>query len=393
MDNFDEEYLRIKTINNPALVADELHLKSFEFRDAYHKRRRKERNDRYRQINKTRLNEERRTKYKEQKSKEDKPIIHQMPSFDINEVDTTIKRNFTDSKKLKDLTQSSIKAYTHAIKKTYQIFNNTDDIDASEIIKYLQGIKHNPTKLYKQNKYIITNVKNIAENHSYLIPQLYKLFSRFNTKKLKEFREVLYPYFTAYNENYTTHRNDLIVNEEEVAKISFIKEDILENASKIDDTNMKILYLLMFMIPTRRLADYRLTKIAQSEEDTKNTDFNWYYNDKIYINNTKNKHKMILDIPLEIANVIKTKTHGFPYLIADIAQSTISQKFRDLTNKIYGAPFVASDIRKIYATHNLKMGAEFRDITQMLKNQVAMGHILTEHLKYVLPSTSSNQTF
>lgn len=388
MENFEEEYQRIREIGFSHIIAEELSKKSYEFRDYYHKTSKRERNKKHYETNKARMSEVKKERYKAKKATETKPIVRQMPTIDVEAVDTTIKRQKADSKKIKELTESSIKTYTDAIKKTYGLYNVAGEADDSEIMKYLQGIKHNPTKLYKQNRYIITNVKDIAEKHSYLIPQLYKLFSRFNTKKLKEFREVLFPYFTAYNENYTTHRNDLIVNEEEVAKISFKPEDLLKNAELIEDVGMKILYLLMTLIPTRRISDYRMTKIAKNEEDLQNTNYNWYYNKQIYINNTKNNQKMVLDIPDELDAIIKTKTDS--YLIDEIAQSTASHRFVEITKKIYGTPFTATDIRKIYATHNLKMGAEFRDITQMLKNQVAMGHILSEHLKYVLPNTSSN---
>lgn len=388
MENFEEEYQRIREIGFSHIIAEELSKKSYEFRDYYHKTSKRERNKKHYDANKARMSEVKKEKYKAKKATETKPIVRQMPTINVEAVDTTIKRQKADSKKIKELTESSIKTYTDAIKKTYGLYNVAGEADDSEIMKYLQGIKHNPTKLYKQNRYIITNVKDIAEKHSYLIPQLYKLFSRFNTKKLKEFREVLFPYFTAYNENYTTHRNDLIVNEEEVAKISFKPEDLLKNAELIEDVGMKILYLLMTLIPTRRISDYRMTKIAKNEEDLQNTNYNWYYNKQIYINNTKNNQKMVLDIPDELDAIIKTKTDS--YLIDEIAQSTASHRFVEITKKIYGTPFTATDIRKIYATHNLKMGAEFRDITQMLKNQVAMGHILSEHLKYVLPNTSSN---
>ena len=390
MENFIAEYDRIKELNNPHLVADELHKKSDEFRDAYHKARKKERNKKAYDAKKEAFNEERRTKYKEEKKNEVKPIIRQMPKIDVATVDISIKRSNTDSKKIKELTENSIKTYINTIKKTYAIYNKTGDINESEIMKYLHGIKHNPTKLYNENKYILINISDIAQHHSYLIPHLYKIFSRFNTKRLKEFREKLFPYFTAYGENYVANRNNLILNEEEIAKISFNKEDVLVNAEKIEDINLKILYCLMFMIPTRRIGDYRLTKITKNEEDTKITDYNWYYNKKIYINNTKNKQKIILDIPDELDAIIKTKTSDSPYLIGNMKQSTASNNFKELTKNIYGSPFSAIDIRKIYATYNLKMGAEFRDITKMLKNQLEMGHSLPEHLNYILPNTSSN---
>jgi hypothetical protein len=59
-------------------------------------------------------------------------------------------------------------------------------------------------------------------------------------------------------------------------------------------------------------------------------------------------------------------------------------------NKIYDLPYTAMNIRKIYASNNLKMAGETGDVKQMLKNQGEMGHNLNQHLQYVIPNTSSN---
>jgi hypothetical protein len=53
--------------------------------------------------------------------------------------------------------------------------------------------------------------------------------------------------------------------------------------------------------------------------------------------------------------------------------------------QIYDSHFTATNIRKIYASHNLKRAGETGDVKQMLKNQREMGHTLHEHLQYVIP--------
>lgn len=396
MDNFEAEFARIKGLGNGNLIAKELKAKSDEFRKAYDKKGKKIRNDKYQAHAKDKRNEGRREKRKAMKEagllKVEKPITHIITPLNVEEVDTTIKREYADSTKLKDLTESSIKTYGDIIRAIYPKYHDKPIADDAEILKYLRGEKHDARKLYKQNEYIIKNIKHLAENHTSSLPQLYGLFSRFNTKKLKEFREAIYPYRTAYNKHYQEHRNDLEINEEEVAKISFAKEDVMANAEKIEEKYlpMKILYLLMFMLPTRRLGDYRLTRIAKDEEDLKDEKNNWYYNEKIYINITKDKKKIILDIPDEIVSIIK-KNHLYYIqvskdLIGSYSQSHLSEVFTKLMIQIYGSHFTATNIRKLYASHNLKTAGDTGDVKQMLKNQSEMGHNIQQHLQYVIPN-------
>ena len=146
------------------------------------------------------------------------------------------------------------------------------------------------------------------------------------------------------------------------------------------------------MLPVRRLSDYRLTLIAEDEEDTKNEKSNWYYNNKIYINTTKDKKKIILDIPNEITSIIneiiipaREAGGDFMFLIGNYSQPYLSEIFSKLMVQIYDSHFTATNIRKIYASHNLKTAGETGDVKQMLKNQREMGHALREHLQYVIP--------
>ena len=146
----------------------------------------------------------------------------------------------------------------------------------------------------------------------------------------------------------------------------------------------------MFMLPTRRLGDYRLTLVAKDEEDLKDEKKNWYYNNKIYINTTKDKKKIILDIPDEIASIIDSEIIGsdFPskHLILNVSQSHLSQTFSQLMVQIYGSHFTATNIRKLYASHNIKKAGGIDVIKQVLKNQKEMGHTFNEHLQYVIPN-------
>jgi len=395
MDNFEEEFVRIKGLANSTMMAKELQKKSYEFREAYNKKGKKIRNDKYREHSRDINNAKRNAKRKEmrQAQAEKKPITHIAPPLNVEEVDTTIKREYKIAGKINELTESSNKAYADAIKALYPKYHNDKPMpEDAEILKYLRYEKHNPTKLYKQNEYIIKNIKDIAENYTSKLPQLYGLFSHYNTKKLKQFREAIYPYSLAYNKHYQEHRNDLQVKKEEVSKISFAKEDILANAEKLEFIHQKILYMLMFMIPTKRINEYGNTLIANNEEEINNAEHNWYYNNKIYINNTKNKHKIVLDIPDEITSIINENIGEFStkYLLNKVSQSTLSTTFSNIMEKVYGSRFTATNIRKLYATYNLKQAGETGNIIQLLKNQNQMGHSISEHLNYVIPNISSN---
>jgi hypothetical protein len=377
MDNFETEYIRISKMPM-GKIKQEIAKLTPDFRDYYIKQRRKQHNLSYYNNNKEQISMSKKERYNATK-KIDKPIIHNMPIIDIKNIDKDIVRDGDKlSIKIKDLSTTSIQTYEATLKTLYNNYNK--NYDNSEIYKYLNNIKHNATRLYKENEFILKNIEAIMKETSYIIPQLYKIFSRFNTKKLKEFRTELYPYFIAYTDNYNKNRNNLTIDKEAAALISFNKNDIIQKSQQIENINMKILYLLMFLLPTRRIADYRNTIIINDKQDLDDIN-NFYFDGKIYINNTKNKQKIILDIPNEINDLISKKTDK--YLIGKMSEPIASKKFKDLMRELYGGYiFTAGDIRKLYATYNLKNN----DASTIVKNQKRMGHTLSEHLKYVIPN-------
>ncbi len=187
---------------------------------------------------------------------------------------------------------------------------------------------------------------------------------------------------TAYNANYTENRSNVVVNKEMTSKISFDTANVIENANKIDDVYDKLIYMLLFLMPTRRLYDYRIMRIATKKGDTDDMVFNWYYLGKMYINNTKNKKVMVLDIPNEIISVINKLPADTDYIFGKFYNApTLSRKFAKITNDLYGDPFNAVDVRKLYATYNLKNTG---DTKTMKENAHKMGHSMEEHLNYVI---------
>jgi len=347
-----DEYLfnQIHSISNPSLISKKLKEYPHEFVDNYRKYFHKLRVAKSRELNKDKINKARREMRKLKNETIVKPIQHIDKPIDIEAVDTDIKREYKAGAKITKLNDNTIDNYIKSIKAIYPKYNNDKPLnDDAEILKMLNGVKYNSTKLYKQNKYIIDNIKDIATNYPSYLPKLYSIYSRLNGKNLKQLREAIYPYMTAYNANYTENRSNVVVNKEMTSKISFDTANVIENANKIDDVYDKLIYMLLFLMPTRRLYDYRIMRIATKKGDTDDMVFNWYYQGKMYINNTKNKKVMVLDIPNEIINVINKLPLNTDYIFGKFYNApTLSRKFAKITNDLYGDPFNAVDIRKLY---------------------------------------------
>lgn len=383
----DEElFNQIHSLTNPSLIANKLKEYPREFADKYRKYFHKLRVAKHRELNKDKINEARRENRKILNKTIEKPIQHIDKPIDIEAVDTSIKRNYKASTKITKLNENTADNYIKTIRALYPKYHNDKPLaDDAEILKLLNGVKYNSTKLYKQNKYIIDNIKDIATNHSSYLTKLYSIFSRLNGKNLKQLREAIYPYMTEYNKNYVENRSNVVVNKEMTTKISFDTKDVIENANKIDEVYDKLMYMLLFLMPTRRLYDYRITRIATKKGDIDDEKYNWYYQGKFYINNTKNKKMMILDVPSEIIAIINQLPYDTDYIFGKLYNApTLSRRFSKITNDIYGDPFNAVDIRKLYATYNLKTAGDTGDMKKYNETAKQMGHSTSENANYSL---------
>lgn len=377
---------QIHSISNPSLISKKLKEYPREFVDNYRKYFHKLRVAKSRVLNRDKINKTRREMRKLKNETIVKPIQHIDKPIDIDAVDTDIKREYRAGAKITKLNDNTVDNYIKSIRAIYPKYNNDKPLnDDAEILKMLNGAKYNSTKLYKQNKYIIDNIKDIATNYSSYLPKLYSIYSRLNGKNLKQLREAIYPYMTAYNANYTENRSNVVVNKEMTSKISFDTRHIMGNVDEIDDVYDKLMYMLLFLIPTRRLYDYRIMRIATKKGDTDDMAFNWYYQGKMYINNTKNKKAMILDIPNEIINVINKLPPDTDYIFGKFYNApTLSRKFAKITNDLYGDPFNAVDVRKLYATYNLKTAGDTGDMKKYNETAKKMGHSTAENANYSL---------
>jgi len=378
------EYNRIASMTNSREIAKELQAKSLEWKEQYYKLKRKTRNDAYNAHAKDTNNAKRRDLRKLKNENIIKPIETIKTTINPDDVDTDIKRSYKDATNIAKLNPNTINNYISVIKAVFNKYHKEPLADDAEVLKLLRNEKYEPKKLLKQNMYIVDNIRDIASNHSYQLSILYSIFSRLNGKNLKILRETIYPYSVEYKKVYTENRDNAVANTEITSKISFDKNEVLKNAELIEDDYEKLMYMLLFLIPTRRLYDYRITRIATKKKDTENEMFNWYYQGNIHINNTKNKDKMILQLPTEIIAIINKLPTDTDYIFGKAyIESTLSRKFSNITNRIYNSQFTPLDIRRLFATHSLNTTNDNGDVNNLFKNAKNMGHSLNQHLQYV----------
>ena len=380
-ETFNEDaYKRINSLKVPQVIAKELAKYSPDFVAEYRKYGNMLRNKKFRDQNKNIINAKRKISRSLNKSIVTIPTI-----IDPENVDTSIVRDNKQFVKINELNPNTLNNYISVIKNIYSKYHNIPLDDDADVLKLLRNEKYNPKKLLKNNMYIVDNIFDIALNYASYLNILYNIFSRLNGKNLKLLRNTIYPYAIEYKNAYTENRDKAIVNSELTDKISFNTSDVIANSKKIDNIYDKLIYLLAFLIPTRRLYDYRICRIASKISDLNDLNFNWYYQGKIYINNTKNKDNIVLDLPSEIIDVINLLPNDTDFILGKLySQSTLSHKFNIITKYIYDTPFSALEIRKLYATYNLKTGAETGNTKQMKTNARNMGHSLSQNMDYVV---------
>ena len=63
---------------------------------------------------------------------------------------------------------------------------------------------------------------------------------------------------------------------------------------------------------------------------------------------------------------------------------TLSRKFAKITNDLYGVPFNAVDVRKLYTIYNLKTAGNTGDMKKYNETAKQMGHSTAENANYSL---------
>lgn len=247
---------------------------------------------------------------------------------------------------------------------------------SQNIIEAIQGNEYDKKAIKDEFKYLYDRIEYIKENELNAIPTLCKIFTKIVgfVKLIK----ILTPIKWKIEEALEVRRNESVIKEEDL--ISFDKQDLLQNANKLTNTYEKIMYLLMTLLPTRRLSDYRNMTYGVGEG-------NYYDDENMYIRDiaTKNKKSIVIKIPTEIVDILP---HTGFILGNEYSQPLLSRKFALLMEQIYGKQFGASDLRRMYLTYINKQTPSYLERKDLADQ---LGHSVEEGMKYSLKVQQSPQ--
>lgn len=314
--------------------------------------------------------EERRQKKNEYQRKwraSKKPDTESVISKPVLEIDldntTPLKYKPKKAKKI-DLKDSSIATYTSKLRAFHKRLTGLPL--SQNMIDAIEGNEYDKKAIQAEFKYIYDKIDYIKEHEINAIPNLCKIFSKF--VGFAKLIKILTPMKWKIEQALEVRRNDTSINQEDM--ISFDTQEVLANALKLTDNDEKIMYLLMTLIPTRRFDDYRNMTYGVSEG-------NYFDDENMYIKdtNTKNKKSITIKIPTEIVDIIP---HSGYLLGKQYSAPTLSVKFSNIMEKIYGKKIGALDLRRMYLT-SVNNGSSFIE----RKNTAdAVGHSVMESIKY-----------
>jgi len=362
------EYTRISSLSNSYLKAQELQKLTVDQRKAYTRIGNAIRNKNYRDQFKDTINTKRRQQRNGTNAVKNIPI----PTPEIVEL-KPLKKRTKPLNKNTDITEGTLKNYVSVIKTIYKDHYNKDIDTNDDVLKLLRWEKYNYKNIKETFKFISDDVKGFATKYFNRLNVIHSVFARvYGMSKLVN---QLYPYLLQSVKNYDENRSK-IANIDEV-NISFDKNTILDNMNKLDDRIDMLIYGLYFLIPTRRIGEYIKTKIAKTEADINDLKFNWYYQGKIYINTSKTKASVIIDLPEVIDLNIDDNDE---YMLGKLYTSfTITSKLGNITKKIYGKSFKPNQVRHLYASYMNNKGSSLAE----REASVAGTHSVIQQLKYI----------
>jgi hypothetical protein len=299
------------------------------------------------------------------------------------------KRFASEFKTFDTIKENTKKSYKSSVRCMHYYYTGIKLTDEDDIIKIIYGLPYKKANITKMFKYLKDDryVYDMVVKFTNRLSIIYGLFS--HIRGFTPFIKKIYPYIEQYAIQYKDSRFDYKIDEKLIELLSFNKQDILdrlENYKKNFDrlvryskpiTNNEILiYLLLTLMPTRRAYDFERTKIIDKVPD-KDIDrsFNYYYDKHIYIYDTKNKRDYIMLLPDEIISYIDITK---PFLFGNNIKQ-LSIIIPKVFNKLYGHPYTAREIRKLYATYSNNTQFSMRE---RFANAAAMGHSMEENLRY-----------
>lgn len=266
-----------------------------------------------------------------------------------------------------ELKNSSVATYTSKLRAFHK--RMTGLLLSQNTIDAIEGGEYDKKALQDEFKYLYEKVEFIKENEMKAIPNLCKVFTKF--AGFVKLVKILTPIKRNIETAEEVRRNEAIIGEEDM--ISFDKNEVLKNALKLTDDYEKIMYLLMMLIPTRRLDDYRTMTFNANKG-------NYFDDDNMYIKSTdtKNKKSIVIKIPNEIIDIVPRSGYILGY---EYSQPAMSVKFASVMQKIYGKKITALDLRRIYLTTINKTAPSYLERKDIAD---AVGHSVEESIKYSL---------
>jgi hypothetical protein len=305
------------------------------------------------------------------------PSILTKPELVIDTNTIPLKYKPKKAKKI-PLKDSSISTYTSKLRAFH--LRMTGLPLSQNIIDAIQGNDYDKKAIQDEFKYLFEKTNFIISNETNSIPNLCKVFTKIPgfIKLIK----ILVPIKRNIELAHSIRRNDTTIHNDDL--ISFNKPDILLNASKVTDNHDKLLYLLMTLIPTRRLDDYRSMTFGISNG-------NYFLNDSLYIKdtNTKNKKSITIILPpeiLELLQLLQSLTNNDSVDNSFIlgryhSPTSLSRKFSNIMFKLYSKKIGALDLRRMYLTTINKSSPSFIERKAVAD---AVGHSVEESIKYSL---------
>lgn len=289
----------------------------------------------------------------------------------------------TPSKQAEPKGEHTKQTYISFIRQYYKRTTGGDLDDTADIIKKINEEKYNALNVSKQFKKIITDNLETNVKNPYEVNHLHKIFV--GIRGFSDITNRLYPYVLEYAKQYEEKRSVAIVEDKAVLDIiSFDIEDVNNNIEKIMDKTDKIIYGYIFILKGR-LNDLRLIKITKNKADISNPNFNYIYEDILYINNTKNDKPYIINLPSEFIRLYGDVSEG--YLLGGLfAPSTLSQRLQKITMRVYGKVYTYLNIRHIYATQINAKGASLKEREDTSRQA---GHSVGQQLKYAYKVSSA----
>jgi len=248
--------------------------------------------------------------------------------------------------------------------------------DDDDIIKSIRDEEYNALKVSRKFKSILEDKFKEIRRRPYEVNNLFKIFN--SIRGFTEISKRLYAYVLEYGKQYEEKRSVARVEDKKDLEISFEEEEIKKNIERIVNRRDKIIYGYIFLIKGR-LNELRMLKKAKDKEEINNLENNYIYENRIYINNTKNGKNRIMEIPEEFMRLCEGIEEG--YLLGVLmAQSTLSQALQRITHEIYGKTYTYLNIRHINASQINGRGASLKEREETSRQA---GHSVEQQLRYV----------